>query len=283
MQHKSLSTTIKLVRNSAFLVLLSVAIITLFSNHTKKMADVFWQQLGISQIKGTQNIKESFTSGYLYYYGAANAKNITAGNRAAVTKDLLDYAKTFLTSQAFADEYQKLRSSAKPIQHDRQIKSKEELRKQKIAETEKSIAETEKMIKTMSADVAKNMTPLLEVFKSNLKEYRNPNSEMIEMMYQGELMNKTNHDNSYNAKMITWEKEFPALPQQLIKQRLKYFIDLAATVNFNAALKTVGDKKKFVQAEYEGKPTDWKQIFRAGREVVEPAVAFAKQWLAEIK
>lgn len=52
----------------------------------------------------------------------------------------------------------------------------------------------------MSAEVAKNMTPLPEVFKSPLNEYRNPNSEMIEMMYRGELMNKTNHDNRTTQK-----------------------------------------------------------------------------------
>lgn len=76
-------------------------------------------------------------SGYLYYYGAANAKDIAVGNRAAVVEDLLNYAKTFLTSPAFSDEYPILRSGAKPIQHQQQIKSKEELGKEKIAESKK--------------------------------------------------------------------------------------------------------------------------------------------------
>ena len=58
--------------------------------------------------------------------------------------------------------------------------------------------------------------------------------------------------------------------------------DLAGTVDFSAELKMVNGKKKFVNPLYEAKAYDWKQIFRAGKEVIDPAVAFARQWINEI-
>ena len=44
----------------------------------------------------------------------------------------------------------------------------------------------------------------------------------------------------------------------------------------------VNGKKKFVNPTYEGKSYNWKQIYRAGREVIEPAISFAEQWIREI-
>ncbi|RYE20883.1 MAG: choice-of-anchor D domain-containing protein, partial [Sphingobacteriales bacterium] len=42
-------------------------------------------------------------------------------------------------------------------------------------------------------------------------------------------------------------------------------------------------KKRFVNPVYEGKRTEWKQGFRAGKEVTESARAFAQKWLSELK
>jgi hypothetical protein len=83
--------------------------------------------------------------------------------------------------------------------------------------------------------------------------------------------------------MAEWEKNYPADHRVLIRERLESFVRLARTVNFEAELKTVGNKKKFVDPKYERMPYDWKQIYRAGKEVIEPATAFAEQWIKELK
>ena len=82
-----------------------------------------------------------------------------------------------------------------------------------------------------------------------------------------------------------WEKENPVLPHDLIKERLTYFLQLSSTVDFNAKL-VLGPYKKmmvFVNEEYESKDSDWKYIFRSGREATDAARAVATQWLGEIK
>ena len=58
---------------------------------------------------------------------------------------------------------------------------------------------------------------------------------------------------------------------------------LAKTVDFNAELKTVYGKRKFVNPTYEAKSYDWKQIYRAGKEVIDPAVQAAEQWIKELQ
>jgi hypothetical protein len=82
--------------------------------------------------------------------------------------------------------------------------------------------------------------------------------------------------------MKRWEENYPADYKQLIKSRLQHFIQLAKSVDFSAELKEVNGRKKFVNPVYEGKASDWKQIYRAGKEVILPAVAFAEQWVKEL-
>ena len=244
-------------------------------------ADV-WQQLGISKEKGLKNIEESFLNGAFYYYGADKAKNILAGDRAAVAKDLLAYVKQQVNSDAFKKQYDQQRNYAKPVKHEQVSRTKEDIRKEKIAETEKSIKETEANLKTMKPEMVKALQPMLDLLKNNLKDYKDPNSKMIDLFYQSELMSQDNNVRSYEESMKQWEEEYPADYRQVIKKRLQKFIDLAGTVDFSAELKMVNGKKKFVNPLYEAKAYDWKQIFRAGKEVIDPAVAFARQWINEI-
>lgn len=42
-------------------------------------------------------------------------------------------------------------------------------------------------------------------------------------------------------------------------------------------------KKRFVNQSFESKRTEWKQWFRAGKDVTESARTFAKEWLSELK
>lgn len=75
------------------------------------------------------------------------------------------------------------------------------------------------------------------------------------------------------------EKRFPADANVLIKQRLKEFLDVSATVDFDARL----NGSMFANPEYEAKSDQWKMCFRAGKAVVEAAREEAKAWLKELE
>jgi F0F1-type ATP synthase membrane subunit b/b' len=271
------------IRTLGIISTLAIAAFSLTS-YTAKTFDDIWQQLGISKEAGMTNIRESFMNGYLHYYGVKNVRNIMANDRAAIAKDLVSYSKQLLSSETFKKQYETERMAAKPQAPEKtKAKTKEELRKEKIAETEKALKETEASLKKMTPEVAKSMQEVLDVFNEQLKEYRKPNSEMIDLFYQGEVMNVESSLKNYQEDVKEWEKTYPADSRQFVKTRLQKFVALAKTVDFNAELKTEYGKRKFVNPAYEGKPSDWKQIYRAGKEVIDPAVQAAEQWIKELQ
>ena len=273
-----------LIELKVLLIIFLLALISLFSfsfTTSRQLAADIWAQLGMTRAQGTDGIKQSFLNGYLYYYGAKNAKNVAAGNRGAIAKDLLTYTKQYVNSDAFKKEYEQLRKDAKPVEPENKVRSKEEIRKEKIAETEKSIRDAEATMK-VSEDMAKIMKPTVDMLKKALEDYKRPDNKTIESYYLYEKNENADRINSYKEKFADWEKEYPVDYREKIKQRLQKFIDLSATVDFTAELKQVGNKKKFVNPAYEGKAYDWKQIYRAGKEVIEPARQFAEQWIKEL-
>ena len=283
MQQRMLTIALIQLRILGIILLLMIPLIFLVSFKSNRLYPDIWQQLGLSKEKGVENIRASFMNGYFHYYGARNARNILLGDRAAIARDLLNYTRQYVQSEGFKKQYDLERSQAKPEPDTKTVKTKEEIRKERIAETEKSIRQTEENMKTMKADMVKVLEPMLDMLKKTLKDYQDPNSQMIDLFYQGELMQHEQRIKSYEESMKNWEKNYPEDYRDMVKDRLNKFLKLAKTVDFNAELKEVNGRKKFVRAEYEGKSYDWKQIFRAGKEVIIPAMQFAEQWMKEMK
>lgn len=262
-----------------------LAIISLFLlsfTVSSKLTDDIWKQLGLSQQRGTEKIKTSFLNNYFDAWGAKNAKNILKGDRGAVAKDLLTYVKQYINSAEFKTEYEKMRSSNKPVEPTEKARTKEEIRKQMIEDAEKGIKKTEEFLKTANAEMKEAMKPVLEMHKANLKEYKDPNSQMIDMIAQGEVMSEQDRKRRYLEDTKTWEKNYPVDYKQLVKDRLQKYLDLAKTVDFSATLVQKGDKKVFTNSKYEGKSNDWKMIYRAGKEVYDVTKLFAEGWLKEL-
>ncbi len=101
MKQNSLKTNLVWLRICIVSLILSLLSLILLSFTVSRAADDLWKQLGITQMQGTEKIRNSFMNGYLEYYGVKNAKNIAAVNRAAVTKDLLTYAKSYVNHATF--------------------------------------------------------------------------------------------------------------------------------------------------------------------------------------
>lgn len=76
------------------------------------------------------------------------------------------------------------------------------------------------------------------------------------------------------------EDKYPKDAQELVKKRLTRFLAVSETVDFDAQL-TPG--RSFANPEYEKKSAEWKQCYRAGKEVVEAARIEAQKWLNELE
>lgn len=245
------------------------------------LSDDVWIRLGMNKEQGFENVKTSFLNGNLYYYGARNIKNIAAGDRAAMTNNLLTAVKEYINSDAFKKAYELKRQSAKPQEETKAVRTKEEIRKDEIAKAEKGLKDTEEIIKK-TPGMAKDMQSLIDMYKQNIADYKDPANAMIDYFYQSEKILYENKINDYNKNLAKWKATFPEDFRDLIKTRLQKFLELSATVDFNAQLKDVFGKQKFVTPAYEAKPAEWKQIFRAGKDVTDASKKFAQQWLTEL-
>lgn len=266
----------------ASLVLL-IALFGFSAYKAKTASDEIWKTLGISKQSGMNNIKSSFMYGYLQHYGARNIKNIAAGDRAAVAKDLLEFTKSYVQGAEFRQHYEKERKLSMPeAPNKKPLRSIEEIQKEEIAKTEKSIRDTEKSMKELGGEIAKSLKPLVDQMKQTLKDYQNPNHETFGYIAMGEKMQQEDAEKRYQENLKRWKEDFPENINLFIADKLKKMLRETEGIDYNAQLVEKYGKKRFVNPAYEGKGTSWKQGFRAGKDVTEMARSFAKEWLGEL-
>jgi len=253
-------------------------VVLLYSFRLQQAYTDLWQQLGIARESGTQAIKESFFNGYLQYYGARNIKNITTGDKAAVTKDLLQFTRQYVESEAFKKAYDTYRQERKPQVPEKE-KSEADIRDEQVASLQKSIAELEKSLKTQTGDLKKILEESLATLRQQKKEYEKPDNEIIKMMAQGEKMQHEQHVKEYEQQTEKWKMDFPESSKAFVKARLQEMLNVTKDVDYNAQLVERYNKKYFSNPVYEKKPANWKYAFRAGKEVTETARAFAQEWM----
>jgi hypothetical protein len=148
------------------------------------------------------------------------------------------------------------------------------------AEMQRQLAELETTKKEIAALPPEQRHAAEELLKSAEAQLRSP--ERQQAMKEAAAADQESHKAEYDAAMKEWQTKFPADSRQLIAWRLHEFLDLSESVDFDAKLVPAGGRMQFANPEYERKSSDWKVCYRAGREAVGAARAFANGWLAEI-
>lgn len=270
--------TLKLCIAALLLVIISLF---LFSFTTNRLTDDFLKQLGISKPDANEKITNSILGGYLDEYGVSKAKNIVLGKRGAVVKDLLIYAKQYVSSAAFIKEYKALKESRKPKPNI--VQTPEEFRKQMTDQYKKNIAETEKGMKGMDASLKKYMEDAITNTKKELKGMEDGTSKYY-INYKKNYEQMAKASESSNASQLKkWETEFPENHLLFVKGRLEVFMNETKDIDFAAQLTEKNGKKYFVNKEYEYKGNRWKMAFRAGKDAVETARTMVQEWIDEIR
>lgn len=238
-----------------------------------KVADDIITRLGMEQkfIQGNivSNLVGRFSSGPMESYDDADGQQATfrlpyipapklltiiTGDKAGAAKELCEYVKKYINSEEFINEYAAQRESAIPL-------------------LDKGAG-----IATLKGNKI--------VFEKNINNYKTDTKYVAE---QQKLLEENQvrlnalleaAKKPFPGKAL-WEAKYPADPSVLVKKRLQEYLQLVATVDFNAAL-TAPDKykiKKFVNPALEKKSNKWKAIYRAGKEVNDVVTAFVKEWL----
>ena len=287
---KDQTSNLKLLHMKRKLLLLSFMFFLLttsllffsFKSKITHFAD-FWEQLGVTEVKGREKIQGSFLTGYLWTSGVKNFKNIVLGERKAVTTDLLNYTKNYVQSAEFAKAYQANKLTVKPRDGSRKPKTEAQMREEKIAEAKKAIANYEKGLQTTTAaDIKKIYEDGIAQQKKMIADYEDPKSETIPSMakYQQQLYERD--VKRYEDNLKRWEEEYPTDPSKYVRKRLEEVLSATEGIDYNAELVEKNGKKYFVKQEYEKKHNNWKYGFRAGKEVTETVRDFVKSWITEI-
>lgn len=253
----------------------------MFMSFSVRKMDDFWKQLGITQEKGSEKIKNSFMNGYLDYYGVKNFRALTNGDRKTVTKDLLTYAKSYLNSPAVKAAYAEEISESKPPLPELSNLTKDEIRKREVEKFKTSIEEAEKILKQFP-EMEKNMRASINELHKTIKEFEAPNSKMVDLLHLSQTEDNKYKEARYAREVEEWQESYPSDHRIKLRSHLEKYLSIAATVNFDAVLKEQRGKQVFVKSEYENKDEEWKMIFRAGKEVYEVAKPFVEQWLKEL-
>jgi hypothetical protein len=106
--------------------------------------------------------------------------------------------------------------------------------------------------------------------------------EMITLMRAGIENDRASSQQAYQNDLAAWQHDVPTDPMILVSRALHHFLDVSADVDFSAAVEASGTNTRFVKAEYEEKPQEWKMCFRAGKAAVTAARRDATAWLAEL-
>jgi len=142
--------------------------------------------------------------------------------------------------------------------------------------------ETEKNMKEMP-QYAKNKEPTLAVLKDNLKKYQDPENSYFSSIAMREKYDQENQLKSYKERTRHWENAYPESVNRFVAERLQRMLDATKDIDYNAELVEKNGRKMFVNQTYENKNTEWKQGFRAGKEVTETSRTFAQKWLSELE
>jgi hypothetical protein len=271
-----------IVRLCALATVLVVASFFLFSFTVNRYyANEFLKQLGITKATADNKMNSGFLLGSFDEYGLSKAKSIAAGNRAAIVKDVVAYAKKHVTSEMFIRQYNEMRNNGRPAAST--LQTPEEMQKELIENARKNLAEAEANYKKADASLKPVFETVLKEAKKQKAEAENPNNKMLSSYRKNYAAGVKNAEESNKRLMAEWEAKYPANHMLYIKIKLQQFLDDTKDIDFNAELVSKNDKKIFVNKAYESKGNRWKMAFRAGKETIETGRTLVQQWITEIK
>lgn len=275
----------------AFAAVLLIALVCVVSLAMKanKVAQDVWKQLGLTPQGANININVSFNSGMLQYAGAKNAKNIAAGDRVAIIKQLVAYAKKYTGSPEFKSEYTRRRAVAQKDFLRRNpepqvsIPTAEDIKAEEKQRLENQLKAAEAGLNSPNPKI-KNAAPArIEHLKKQITALDDPNNPLVKRKRDEAERIAGSLRQQHAAALQKFEERYPEDPKVLLQKRLQEIVAMTNDVDYAAELKEgYNGKKVFVNPAYERKPAEWKLAFRAGKPATDAVRAAAQQWLGEL-
>ena len=242
------------------------------------------QSLGTTRAAVTSEIVSSLTSGGVYFEPVRTAfRKASPAARTAMVEQVLTWTKAFVMSPEFDKLYAAARAEAKPQPPESSApKTGEEELARLDADMAANIAEMKKNLSQVPAEMRKDMEKTIRQAEADWnKQKKDP--RFLASLKEQVASEREGERDGYQDELERWNQEYPANGRTLVAKRLREFLAESSGVAYDAKLVKSGSKMRFADAKYEEKSSEWKMCFRAGKEPVEKARAFAQAWLSELK
>jgi hypothetical protein len=264
-----------------FALLLAPAIVLTTALPSVRQSDVY-KQFGTNPSEAHDSFISSFTTGNVFLIGERSVfKAASPEVRATLVRGIIAAARAYTGTADFTTRYAQFREEQKP-RKEHVAESGDQAMAEVQKQLDDSIKEMQKAAAGLPPEMKKQMEESIADLRKQMKEAAEDPIQKAERDKAFPEMAKA-AEAEYRGKLGEWDERYPADLKLLITKRLRAFLDLSSTVDFNAKLEPRPDKKlHFVDPALEGKPSEWKLLFRAGKPAVDAAREAAREWLKAI-
>lgn len=237
---------------------------------------------GLSDSDVKSHVVGAMVNGDLPFYPSRNAYKAASGSvRAALARNVLTVIKSYTESAAFQTEYAKRRAEAKPTPAAGSGSADDQYAKY-LAQQQKSIDEMKANVAKMPPETRAQMAIMIKQLEDNFeKQKKDPQTAAT--MQQAFAGQAQNNQKQYQQDLAKYEQRYPVDSKVLIANRLHQFLDLTKDMHWDAKLVPAGGgAMRFADPQLESRSDQWKLCFRAGKDAVDAARAFAADWLKQL-
>lgn len=270
------------------IVALLAFLLVLCGSHTRSLADDevdnLLRLLDTNEAFAKAALLQAVATPSFVVPNAKAVKNLPEKERVAVVLAAGKHIKAYLASQEFVAAYNAFRETKKPKPPE-EPKSTDRLQAEYRESLQQNIAELERNKKNVGKDQQAMLDGIIAQMRQQLTELDHAGKTMYPPEMDNQLQQAyADRMKEYAQGLAAWEQAYPADdPKPMIKKWLATFLDTSATVDFAAQTReSKPGLLQFADPQYEGKDKLWKLLYRAGKETVTAARAFAQAWLVEL-
>ncbi|HEX7034621.1 MAG TPA: hypothetical protein VF210_02540 [Pseudomonadales bacterium] len=237
-------------------------------------------RLGLAEADAERYALDALATGQPYGWMATAGRPFKAladDDRVAVVESLARWARRYAESDLFRSAYAEHRRVSEPQPPSYATSVEQEVERQ----IEEGLAQIEQTRREVIPMLPENeRASLLESLEAMAAQYRDP--KLIDLQRQGIEMQRAADAGAFEQARRRWSEELPEDPNELIKRRLRAFVDACGEVDFDAELVERYGLMRFADPRYESKSSEWKTCFRAGEPTVRAALEAAEDWLDDL-
>lgn len=233
--------------------------------------------LGVSEADARGTVMQSVMSASAILGAAGKAfVALPAAARVKALDSALPWLKSYVNSEGYRTAYARERDERRPSPPEFEGTIDDEV-KARLAKMQQGVEDARKMLSLLPPAERKEMEASLLQMEAQAKD-----PAQAKMVRTEIETDRTGQKASYNDRLKEWQEQYPADPKVLVARYLRSFLATSATVDFSAKLVSANGKMRFENPDFEAQPNDWKLCYRAGKEAVTTARAFATAWLVEL-